>query len=215
MHQIQIENSSPDQDAFFVKEILVPYLSSVYFGLIKRQNRDYLGIQKTKQYLAMPELIGDRLVKQINANGDERIDHDEFVPFFLKLLMGTLEQKMYIAFRIFDVDDDQSITEDEVRVVLKNIPVNLEKRHSFSEGVHNTRVEHLNQVRKDYDQIGKFVESVFSEHPGGMYFDEFVKLAEEATSELFVAVFDCIYQCVPCVKNFLLLRANFQQFIKL
>jgi len=118
-----------------VKHILVPYLSSVYFGLIKRQNRDYLGIQKTKHYLNMPELIGDRLVKQINANGDERIDHDEFVPFFLKLMMGTLEQKMYIAFRIFDVDDDQSISEDEVKVVLKNIPLTLEKRMSFGENI--------------------------------------------------------------------------------
>lgn len=70
----------------------------------------------------MPELIGDRLVKQINANGDERIDHDEFVPFFLKLLMGTLEQKMLIAFRCYDIDGDESISEKEVEIVLKNIP---------------------------------------------------------------------------------------------
>ena len=91
VHQIQIENFSKEQDSFFIKEILVPYLSSVYFGLIKRQNKDYLGITKMKHYINMPELIGDRIVKQINANGDERIDHDEFVPFFLKLLMGSLE----------------------------------------------------------------------------------------------------------------------------
>jgi len=70
-------------------------------------------------------------------------------------------------------------------------------------------------VRKDYDQISKFVDAIFSEHPGGMYFDEFVKLAKEVTSELFVVIFDCIYQCVPCVKNFLMLRANFYHFIKL
>jgi len=38
---------------------------------------------------------------------------------------------MHIAFRIFDVDDDQNISEDEVKVVLKNIPVNMEKRSSF------------------------------------------------------------------------------------
>ena len=45
----------------------------------------------------MPELIGERIVRQMNANGDERIDHDEFVKFFLVMLMGTLEQKMHIA----------------------------------------------------------------------------------------------------------------------
>jgi Ca2+-binding EF-hand superfamily protein len=31
-----------------VKHILTPYLSSVYFGLIARGNKDYLGVKKTK-----------------------------------------------------------------------------------------------------------------------------------------------------------------------
>jgi len=39
----------------------------------------------------LPELIGDRIVRQINANGDERIDHDEWVKFMLVVLMGSLE----------------------------------------------------------------------------------------------------------------------------
>ena len=58
----------------------------------------------------MPELIGERILKQMNLNGDERIDHDEFVKFFLILLMGTLEQKMLVAFRIYDVDNDENIS---------------------------------------------------------------------------------------------------------
>lgn len=43
----------------------------------------------------------------------------------------------------------------------------------------------------------------------GMYFDEFVKVAHEDTSELFVSIFNCIYECVPCVKNFFLMRAKY------
>jgi hypothetical protein len=39
--------------------------------------------------LNLPELIADRLLTQINANGDERIDHDEFIGFFLKAFLGT------------------------------------------------------------------------------------------------------------------------------
>lgn len=80
----------------------------------------------------MPELIGDRIVKQMNANGDERIDHDEFVKFFLKMLMGTLQQKMNIAFRCYDVDDDQTISEEEVKIVLSNIPLRVEGRYGNS-----------------------------------------------------------------------------------
>jgi len=42
----------------------------------------------------------------MNANGDERIDHDEFVKFFIKMLMGSVEQKMHIAFNVYDIDGD-------------------------------------------------------------------------------------------------------------
>jgi Ca2+-binding EF-hand superfamily protein len=83
----------------------------------------------------MPELIGSRLVKQINANGDERIDHDEFVPFFLKLLMGSFEQKMMIAFRCYDIDNDENISEDEVKIVLKNIPTSYNQKLNESRSV--------------------------------------------------------------------------------
>ena len=61
----------------------MPYLSSVYFSLIGRGQKGYLSASKTKQYLNLPELLGNAIVNQINANGDERIDHDEFVGFFL------------------------------------------------------------------------------------------------------------------------------------
>ena len=47
-----------------------------------------------------------------------------------------------------------------------------------------------------------------------MYFDEFVKLAHDVTSELFVSIFNCIYEYVPCVKNFFLMRAKYIQFLQ-
>ena len=126
-----------------MKHILTPYLSSVYFGLIGRSNKDYLGCKKTKQYLNMPELIGDRIVRQMNANGDERIDHDEFVKFFLKLLMGSLEQKMLIAFRVYDVDGDENISDEEVKIVLRNIPLKYEERYGNSFSKDQSRSNYL------------------------------------------------------------------------
>ena len=66
-------------DNYFIKKILTPYLSQIYNGIIENQSKDYLLVKKTKQYLNMPELIGERILKQMNLNGDERIDHDEFV----------------------------------------------------------------------------------------------------------------------------------------
>ena len=59
----------------------------------------------------------------MNANGDERIDHDEFVLFFTNLFMGTIEQKILIAFKCYDYEDEQIITEDQIELVLRHIPL--------------------------------------------------------------------------------------------
>lgn len=60
------------------------------------------------------------------------------------MLMGTLEQKMYIAFRCYDTDCDELITIEEVKVVLKNIPQRIDSRYgnSFTSGKdHLSRME--------------------------------------------------------------------------
>ena len=80
----------------------------------------------------MPELIGDRIVRQMNANGDERIDHAEFVQFMLRMLMGSLQQKMLIAFRVYDVDGDENVSLEEIKIVLRNIPITFDERHGNS-----------------------------------------------------------------------------------
>ena len=149
----------------------------------------------------------------MNANGDERIDHAEFVQFMLKLLMGSLKQKMLIAFRVYDVDGDESISLEEVKIVLRNIPIMDNERHGNSFGTCN-RVEYMTRKEEDNEQINRFLEVLFSQYKDGcMYFDEFIKLAMDVTSELFTCIYNCIYKYVPCVKNFLILRDNYFQFL--
>lgn len=76
-------------DKYFLERIVIPYFHSVYHGLIARGHKDYLSVNKTREYLNMPYLLGQRICNLINANGDERIDPDEFVKFFLQATMGT------------------------------------------------------------------------------------------------------------------------------
>lgn len=89
--KIQFEIYEHAIDHYFLKHVLTPYLHSVYYCLIDKGTKDYLSANRTREYLNMPFLIGMRVCNIINANGDERIDPDEFVLFFLKLLMGSKE----------------------------------------------------------------------------------------------------------------------------
>ena len=170
-----------------------------------------------KQYLDLPELLGLRIVNQINANGDERIDHDEFVDFFLQLTMGSFEQKMKIAFACYDADGDESISEDEVELILRSLPLRLEERYGSSfNPLHGNRFQKFNEQKRDCIQIRKFTYLIFNEtfYSHGMYFDEFCTFAKEVSSELIVSIFDALYHRVPCVKNFLRLKMNFYKKLK-
>lgn len=86
----------------------------------------------TKHYLNLPDYIGDRIICQINANGDERIDHDEFVGFLLQACMGSKLQKMMIAFNVYDHDGNKQISAEEVKHVNFHVPLRVESRYGIT-----------------------------------------------------------------------------------
>lgn len=55
---------------------------------------------------------------------------------------------------------------------------------------------------------------IFKHHPDGMYFDEYMTLAKEVTSDLFLCIYDCIYSYIPLVHNFQLMRAQYKHYLE-
>jgi hypothetical protein len=47
-------------DLIFVKEMLLPYLSSVFFNLLERQgnSKNYLSPHKVQEYMCLPDILG-------------------------------------------------------------------------------------------------------------------------------------------------------------
>ena len=65
IYPISIENQIEDQDQYFIKHLLAPYLSQLYTGLVARNNnvkQEWLSLSVLKEYLNLPELLGDRIV---------------------------------------------------------------------------------------------------------------------------------------------------------
>ena len=49
----------------------------------------------------------------------------------------------------------------------------------------------------------------------GIYFEEFCCINIQVCSDLYMAVFDCIYNCVPCVKNAFALKTNYYSMVSM
>jgi len=130
------------------------------------------------------------------------------VGFFLVLLMGNLQQKMRVAFKCYDFDDDDIINENDVLLILRNLPLFTEGRFGSSFGLSDSFSKNeLFQMQKTHNsQVELLASSIFSEHPEGMFFEEFLNFALEVSGELFFNVFEYFYQHIPCVKNFFILK---------
>ena len=146
-HRICLEVFDNQQDSHFIRKLLIPYLSSVFLNLLERAGgeKNYLHCNKVKEYMGLPEIVGSRIIRLINANGDERIEHQEFVDFFLEFLVGSKEQKMMIAFLCYDLDKDGSVDLDEVKHVLKHIPLSDGDRTGISFGGEDSNYEFIQQ----------------------------------------------------------------------
>jgi Ca2+-binding EF-hand superfamily protein len=70
-----------------------------------------LGVEKN--------LITDRIFSFFDQDGDGRIDFSELVSGLSILCKGTREEKMYFAFRGYDIDGDGRISRDELRQMFK------------------------------------------------------------------------------------------------
>eukprot|EP00351_Strombidinopsis_sp_SopsisLIS2011_P005733 CAMPEP_0116870784 /NCGR_PEP_ID=MMETSP0463-20121206/856_1 /TAXON_ID=181622 /ORGANISM="Strombidinopsis sp, Strain SopsisLIS2011" /LENGTH=144 /DNA_ID=CAMNT_0004507995 /DNA_START=324 /DNA_END=758 /DNA_ORIENTATION=- len=101
----------------------------------------------------------------MNANGDERIDHDEFVAFMLQLLLGSFENKLKIVFQLFDFEEEEVMRPESVRLILRHIPIWSDCEHGLMhEECHEmqlTRVALLKEKYNDWKDINQFVDSFF------------------------------------------------------
>jgi len=59
----------------------------------------------------------------MNENGDERIDHDEWLPFMLNIIYGSFEQRIFLVFRIYDIDRTGVLQPEFMRQFLRHIPI--------------------------------------------------------------------------------------------
>jgi len=112
-----------EADLVFLRDFLVPYLSNVFRSLLARSKTEYLPLWRVKEYLGLQGLLGQRMVDLTNENDDERIDHDEWLPFMLNIIFGSFEQRIFIAFRVYDIDKTGVIKQDYMRLFLRHIPI--------------------------------------------------------------------------------------------
>ena len=103
--------------------------------------------------------------------------------------MGTPDQKLLIAFKCFDLDNEDEISPGNLSLVLKHIPSHYNSKYGISilgedqqgfvqsNDAHKT-IFNLNQKKiREFEEIRQLTELIFSQYKDVIYFNEFKYIA--------------------------------------
>jgi Ca2+-binding EF-hand superfamily protein len=207
---------------FFITHILTPYLSSVFTSIKQTGKKlEYIELSRLKLYLNLPPIIQDSVCNLINTNSDERIDHDEFVKFFLSLIASSVEKRFLVAFKIFDREDHEYITRDDISIILKNLPYSFDNE-SFYGISHDksgtstsllTLSQHLQMRTNDSLEIESLLDEIFDTYDQKMFFSDFCNFTKMRSSDLVVSIYQFLQSRIPCIRVSYVLLAHYKAFL--
>uniref|UniRef100_A0A7S2RX58 Calmodulin n=1 Tax=Mucochytrium quahogii TaxID=96639 RepID=A0A7S2RX58_9STRA len=74
------------------------------------------------KFFPMPGLHGERLFKVFDHKMTGVIDYEEFVTGLAVCCRGSFDEKVALIFRIYDIDNNNHVSKDEMRTMLHQIP---------------------------------------------------------------------------------------------
>jgi hypothetical protein len=129
---ILVEDLNKELATKFEKKILKPYFKNLFKDLSLRSSISTSGgvfVDKNAfiEYMNLPGIVSDRLFAlAYHNNKEEKIEQDHFVKLMLDVYSAELDDKMNIAFKIFDFNSDGLIQAEDVRMIISFIPKNRE-----------------------------------------------------------------------------------------
>jgi len=99
-------------------------------------------------------------------------------------------------------------------MILNHFPIYVDGTRfgfSFDESQESqmTRVDLIREKLKDLKDIAAFVDKFFEDNTQGIVFKVFEELCINFSAELYFIVFNLFQECIPCYRNYLKARSNY------
>lgn len=119
----------------FISDELQPYFVGVFADLALRSSTPPLNFKIKSidrvtflEYVNLPGIVSDRFFLLATEGAKEnRIVQEQFVNLMLRTFASSLDDKMELAFSMYDFDGDGEITAEDVRILLSYIPFRRSK----------------------------------------------------------------------------------------
>eukprot|EP01102_Stenamoeba_stenopodia_P009601 TRINITY_DN2845_c0_g1_i2.p1 TRINITY_DN2845_c0_g1~~TRINITY_DN2845_c0_g1_i2.p1 ORF type:complete len:232 (-),score=60.02 TRINITY_DN2845_c0_g1_i2:87-782(-) len=140
-------------------------------GLIKLESAGLKNLQDTP--------FSDRLFHLLDSNNDGTVDLGEFVCGLSMLCKGTVEEKLELSFKAYDLDGNGYISKDELGAMFKSAWISGFKALSTIHGNQDLSMEDLNEFSEEMATL--FADNAFetldTNGDGKLSFEEFKEFA--------------------------------------
>jgi len=202
----------------FKKNVAMPYFRDIFKDLVAHSDNKQKGINKVTllTYTNLPGIIGERFFAVMDLSKSDYVDIREFVHGFFKIYYSNLETKIKLSFDMYDFDQDGYITKEDVRLILSHVPiVNKIEGQTISEGSfkregggNSTYIDRS----ETQEEIQLLIQTVFGEKMRINY-DEYMKIQQDVTSEMFLSLLTLLQTNLPCSVNFYRYKNNYEKYL--
>lgn len=180
----------------FNTQHLLPYFKAVYQDLLirsapsKDQKPTLVDRATIAEFANLPGILSDRFWALLsNQAKDPRVTQSNFCQVMQRLYSSQLEEKISLAFRTYDFDNDGQISAEDVRLVLNYIPLKTARKEEAEGLYQRNEGKDMNDAEREQNQqaVARFVGMVF-EHKPSMSLKEFVEFNTAVSSEMFLMI---------------------------
>lgn len=162
-------------------------------------------------YCQLPGLLGERLFAVLDTNQNNYLDKDEFLNGMLTFYCSDFDEKIKIIFKIYDFDNDGLVTQTDIITIISCMPVT----HSVNvrgEGKYTKEGGGAQNFQERVDTLEEML-SVLQHCFGDrktLNIEEFIKIAEQKTSDMVLSVLSLLRERLPCSENYWRYRRTFE-----
>ena len=180
------------------------YLKDIWIDLYRRvtQNKNdpkekavkLNGLSKVvfNSYYNLPGIIGDRLFKVFDTNGNNSIELAEFVEGMTTLFYEEYEKNSRFIFDFYDFDNDGKISQEDIRVVLSYITLTyMDTNNSEKKIVNEIDISYKNRLSSQ-EELCEILNTCFNDShikSQTINYKQFKYIIENINSDIYLMIY--------------------------
>ena len=144
-------------------------------------------------------MIAKRLFAVFDKNSDGYLSSEEFINNLLLIYSNDFATKLRLVFSLYDFDEDNFITQEDVRLILSYVPIKSAGGVKQEEGRFTCegggREEYADRVQSQCELEALL--SIYFKDKEKLNFDDFCGMVKEKASEIFICLYSVLRSNLP------------------